>query len=75
MQSHPQPCKENNGANILWDIVPWQLEKCSKDGANKPDIRVITRQEEQRMVSSGRYDTYSSDIIVERTKLVLTEQV
>ena len=42
MQSHPQPSKENNEAKILWDI-PWQLETCPKDSANKPDISVLDK--------------------------------
>jgi len=44
MQSHPQLSKENNGAKILWDINPWQLEKCSKDGENKPDISILDKK-------------------------------
>ena len=43
VQSHPQPSKENNQAKILWDI-PWQLEKCPKNGANKPDISILDKK-------------------------------
>ena len=46
MQSHPQPSKKKNVAKILWDI-PWQLEKCPKNGANKPDISILDRKNEE----------------------------
>ena len=42
VQSHPQLSKEKNEAKILWDI-PWQLEKCPKNGANKPDINILDK--------------------------------
>ena len=46
MQLHPQPSQENSEAKILWDI-PWQLEKCPKDGANEPDISILDKKNKE----------------------------
>ena len=41
-QSHPVPCLENEKAKVLWEI-PWHLEKCPRNGANKPDMSVLDK--------------------------------
>ena len=65
MQSHPQPNKENNQAKILWDI-PWQLEKCPKNGANKPDISILDKKNKVWSLVEGTICTPGT--IAERTK-------
>ena len=65
MQSHPQPSKGNNEAKILWDI-PWQLEKCSKDGANKPGISILDNKTKEWALVEGTMCTPGA--IAERTK-------
>ena len=65
MQSHPQPSKENKEAKILWDI-PWQLEKCPKDGANKPDISILDKKNKEWSLVEGTICTPGT--IAERTK-------
>ena len=52
MQFHPQPSKENKEGKILWDI-PWQLEKCRKDGANKPDVSILDKQKKEWSLVEG----------------------
>ena len=44
-QSYPQPSQENE-AKILWDI-PWKLEKCPMNGANRPDISVLDKKNKE----------------------------
>ena len=44
--------KENNEAKILWDI-PWQLEKCPKNGANKPDINILDKKNKEWSLVKG----------------------
>ena len=65
MQSHPQPSKENKEAKILWDI-PWQLEKCPRDGANKPDINILDKKNKEWSLVEGKICTPGT--IGERTK-------
>ena len=65
MQSHPQPSKENNEAKILWDI-PWQLEKCPKDGANKPDISIPDKKNKEWSLVEGTICTPGT--VAERPK-------
>ena len=65
MQSHPQPSKESKEAKILWDI-PWQLEKCPKDGANKPDISILDKKNKEWFLVEGTICTPGT--IAERTK-------
>ena len=48
-QSHPVPCLENDKAKVFWDI-PWDLEKCSKNSANRYEC---TGQNEQEVVHNG----------------------
>ena len=43
-QSHPVPCLENDRAKILQDI-PCHLEKCPRNGANKPVMSVLDKSE------------------------------
>ena len=52
MQSHPQPSIENKEAKILWDIL-WQLEKCPKDGANKPHISILDKKNKEWSLVEG----------------------
>ena len=65
VQSHPQPSKGNKEAKILWDI-PWQLEKCPKDGANKPDISILDKKNKEWSLVEGTICTPGT--IAERTK-------
>ena len=65
MCTHPQPSKENKEAKILWDI-PWQLEKCPKDGANKPDISILDKKNKEWSLVEGTICTPGT--IAERTK-------
>ena len=53
LHSHPQPSKENNQAKILWDI-PRQLEKCPKNGANKPDVSILDNKNKVWSLVEGR---------------------
>ena len=65
VQSYPQPSKENNEAKILWDI-PWQLKKCPKNGANKPDISILDQKNKEWSLVEGTIRTPGT--IAERTK-------
>ena len=65
MQSHPQPSRENNQAKILWDI-PWQLETCPKNGANKPDISILDKKNKVWSLLEGTIRIPGT--IAERTK-------
>ena len=51
-QSHPVPCLENDKAKILWDI-PWHLEKCPRNGANKPDMSVLDKVKKEWFIIEG----------------------
>ena len=73
VHSHPQPSKENNKAKILWDI-PWQLEKCPKNGANKPDISMLDMKNKEWSLVEGTICTPGT-IIAERTKNKCNEYV
>ena len=59
-QSHPVPCLENDKAKILWDIL-WHLEKCPRNGANKPDNIERVRQSEKGMVHNRRNCLHAGD--------------
>ena len=37
---------------VLWDI-PWHLEKCPKNGANKPDISVLDKVNKEWFIIEG----------------------
>ena len=50
---------------LLWDI-PWQLEKCLKDSANKPDISVLDKKNKEWCLVEGTICTPGT--IAERTK-------
>ena len=65
MQSYPQPSKENKEAKILWG-KPWQLEKCPKDGTNKPDISILHKKNKEWSLVEGTICTPGT--IAERTK-------
>ena len=65
MQLHPQPSQENSEAKILWDI-PWQLEKCPKAGANKPDISILDKKNKEWSLAEGTI--YTPGTIAERNK-------
>ena len=59
-QSHPVPCLENDKAKILWDI-PWHLEKCPRNGANKPDMSVLDKVKKECMVHNRRNCLHAGD--------------
>jgi hypothetical protein len=71
-QSHPQPSQENDNAKILWDI-PWRLERCPRDGANKPDISVLDKKNKEWTLIEGTICTPGT--IAERTKYKQTKYV
>ena len=52
-------------AKILWDI-PWQLEKCPKNGANTPDINLLDKKNKVWSLVEGTI--CSPGTIAERTK-------
>ena len=49
-QSHSVPCLEK--AKVLWDI-PWHLEKCPRNGANKPVVNVFDKVNKERFIIEG----------------------
>ena len=51
-QSHPVPCLENEKAQVLWNI-PWHLEKCPRNGANKPDISALDEVNKEWFIIEG----------------------
>ena len=51
-QFYPQPSQENNEAKILWGI-PWKLEKCPMNGANRPDISVLDKKNKEWIIIEG----------------------
>ena len=51
-QSHPVPSLENDKAKVLWDI-PWQLEKCPRNGVNKPDMSVLDKAKKESYIIEG----------------------
>ena len=51
-QSHPVPCLENEKAKVLLDI-PWHLENCPRNGANKPDISVLDKVNKEWFIIAG----------------------
>lgn len=75
----PQPSKENNGAKILWDINPWQLEKCSKDCANKPDISILDKKNKEWSLVEGMIHTPGTLLLKEpstnRTSIQVTKSL
>ena len=52
-------------AKILWDM-PWQLEKCPKNGANKPDISILDKKNKAWSLVEGTICIPGT--IAERTK-------
>ena len=64
MQLHPQPSQENSEAKILWDI-PWQLEKCPKDGANEPDISILDKKNKEWSLVEGTIYTLREQLLKE----------
>ena len=51
-QSHPVPCLENDKSKVLWDI-PWHLERCPRNGANKPDISALDKVNKEWFIIEG----------------------
>ena len=52
-------------AKILWDI-PWQVEKCPQDGANKPEISILDKKNKEWSLVKGTI--FTPGAIAERTK-------
>ena len=46
------PCLENDKAKILRDIR-WHLEKCPRNGANKPDMSVLDKVKKEWFIIEG----------------------
>ena len=51
-QSHPVPCLENDKSKVLWDI-PLHLERCPRNGANKPDISALDKVNKEWFIIEG----------------------
>ena len=64
-KSYLQPSQENNEAKILWDI-PWKLEKCPMNGANRPNISVLDKKNKEWIIIEGK--TCNPGKITMRTK-------
>lgn len=69
-QDLPSPCVENSKAKILWDI-PWLIEKCPQNGANKPDISVQDKTSKEWLIIEGTICT--PGLITERKRSKMTK--
>lgn len=51
-QAQPTSVVENERAKILWDI-PIHITRCPPNGANKPDMLIINKQDEELILIEG----------------------